>query len=199
MTFSSRTASIAPRSCTKRMSRQRLGLSRKLCRSSSMHLLSASSQPIGIAEVDGREGSVEQRARLAVDRHRAGRRIDAVKEVAVLELEVRVAARGLALELELQDGGGLLHARQEHRVAQVLALGAEAFGRDRRNRRSARAARAAPRGCRSPPPAGRCVRSAARCEGRWRRAPPARGRRPSTRHRGCPRRCVRCSAGGWRR
>ena len=59
--------------------------------------------------------------------HRAGRRVDAVEQAPILQLEVGVPPDGLPLQLELEDRHRLLHARQEQRVPQVLAPGPEAL------------------------------------------------------------------------
>src|SRR5678815_243528 len=71
---------------------------------------------------------VEQRMCPPVEFDRAGLRIDSREEVSMCELELRIAFKKLAFQLELNNGDGLLHPRHLHRIAHSFAFHCEAFG-----------------------------------------------------------------------
>ena len=103
---------------------------------------------IGIGRVDRREMAAAQRIRLALDVHRAGFKVNAVEQASFLHVVLGMAREQLPLELELQDGRRLVHARQLHLVlVHVLAvvlraeLGARVVGVAAHGQRGERAQR----------------------------------------------------------
>ena len=72
--------------------------------------------------IEGGEVAVAQGVDLAVDLDRARGGIQPAQQAAVIQAPARVAGDRLPLELPLQDGGRLLHARHRPRVAQAGAF-----------------------------------------------------------------------------
>ena len=87
------------------------------------HLAFKRRERIWIGGVNRRERAASQRIRLSVDLHRPVFKINVVQNPSALHAVFRMAAEQLPFELELQNGGSLVHARQLHLVlVQLLAV-----------------------------------------------------------------------------
>ena len=87
------------------------------------HLAFKRRERIWIGGINRRERAASQRIRLSVDLHRPVFKINVVQNPTALHAVFRMAAEQLPFELELQNGGGLVHARQLHLVlVQLLAV-----------------------------------------------------------------------------
>ena len=87
------------------------------------HLAFERRKRIRIGRVNRRERAASQRIHLSVDLHRPVFKINMVQNPAALHAIFRMAAEQLPFELELQNGGSFVHARQLHLVlVQLLAV-----------------------------------------------------------------------------
>ena len=94
------------------------------------HLLLSGREGVGVGRVDGREIRVPQGVLRSADGHDAAREIHLVQQHAVVHAVLGVELRGLALDLELDDGHGLVHLGDDLVVVGVGLVAGAGLGHE---------------------------------------------------------------------